>query len=917
MGSGSTHLRDVSIGSATPDLEVLSLPTEFAEGAPTSRRVGRYMTIETVGRGGMGTVVRAYDPKLRREVALKRLHSRSLDRESAARLVREAQALAQLSHPNVVAVYDVEAENEDVLVAMEFVRGTNLAGWLRGENTWRERVEVLIKAGRGLAAAHAANLVHRDFKPSNVMVSDDGEVKVTDFGLAKVGSHASALQDENRVFASHHPSIDPDIAEATEVPTRDDVMLGTPPYMAPEQHAGTASSPATDQYAFCLSMWHALVGKRPFRGNVRQLYQAKLAGPPKWPRHVSVPKRLSDAIRRGLAPGPSERWPSMETLLEELERSLRSRRPRLRPLVTAGIIGGALASAIWAQTQSGTPCESAEEQVAEVWGPQQRDAVRASMESAGSISWVRVSSRIDAFAERWVSGYSDACEATSVRGDQSAAALDLRMACLNRAKRGLNARVSRLLEVDARSVARAVDVVEELPNLDLCDDVEALSSDTPLPEDPSDRKALVQAREGLADAVALHRLGRYEEGLDTIESTRAAYDALELDPRRLSVELLAQEGLALERAGRYEAAERRLREAVSVAIALGAQRPAIVALNDWSYVLESRLQRPEEAQLSAELAHQLARRLGDPVLIAESTGRLAVVLKARGSFDESEARFREAIALLEDPGVDEPLQLSGNLNELGSFLWSRGRAEEAVPVLERSLEIRESSLGPEHPYVGSTLSNLGSAYIALRQRDKAEAALVRALDICEQVYGVEHPFTSTVQGNLAAVVLEGGDTDRAASLLEEVRRTRVVLYGMSHSKTAEIYNNLGALEHHRSNPKKAFELLGKAEEIWTKSLGENHSELRAVNYNLGLIAYDLGDFDHAVERFRRALVVAPDAPSDILADTRFELARALTKAGDGDDEALDLATTALATFETTGNQKAIDEARTWLADQSR
>ncbi len=910
MGSGSRHLREQSPGSVTVDLEVISLPADV-ERAPTSRRIGRYVTIETVGRGGMGTVVRAYDPKLRREVALKRLHSRSLDRESAARLVREAQALAQLSHPNVVAVYDVEAENEDVLVAMEFVRGTNLAGWLQGESTWRERVKVMLKAGRGLAAAHAADLVHRDFKPSNVMVSDEGEVKVTDFGLAKVGSHASSHHYESRVFASRHPSIDPDIAEATEVPTREDVMLGTPPYMAPEQHAGTASSPATDQYAFCLSMWHVLVGKRPFRGNVGQLYEAKLAGPPKWPRHVSVPKRLSDAVLRGLAPAPRDRWPTMETLLEELERSLGSRGPRLRSLGVAAVVGGAVASAAWAQTRSDSPCSSAAQQIGEVWGPAQRDAVRASLERAGSLSWARVSSRIDGFAQRWTAGYRDACEATSVRRDQSAATMDLRMACLNRAKRAMGARINRLLEVDEHTASRAVDVVDDLPELDVCDDVEALSSDTPPPSDPVKRDALGVAREGLADAIALHRLGRYDEGLETVQAARATYDDMEFEPRRLGVELLAQEGLALEAAGRYGASERRLREAVTLALAIGAQRPAIVALNDWSFVLESRLERPEEAQLSAELAHQLSKRLGDTSLVAESTGRLANVLQTRSAFDEAETRFREASELLGDPSLDEPAMLAGILNDLGSFLWTRGRSDEALPVLLRSLEIREGELGPEHPHVGSTLANLGNAYVALGRRDDAEAALVRAVDICEQTYGVEHPLTSTVQGNLAAVVLEQGDIDRAAALLEEVRRSRVVIYGMAHSKTAGIYNNLGALEHRRGNTKKAFELISQAEEIWAKSLGPGHPELRAVNYNLGLLAYELGDYSGSVKRHRRALALAPDAPPQTLARTRFELAQAIAKLGD-DDAARDLATEALAVFEAGGDEREVAEVRTWL-----
>ena len=882
-----------------------------------SRLVSRYISIETVGEGGMGTVMRAYDPKLRREVALKRLHSRSLDRNSAARLVREAQALAQLSHPNVVAVYDVEAENEDVLVAMEFVRGDNLAHWLRGERTWQQKVEVMIKAGRGLAAAHAANLVHRDFKPGNVMVSDSGEVKVTDFGLAKVGSGRGL--DDSEAFASQHPSIDPDIAEASETPTRGDVLLGTPPYMAPEQHAGTTSTPATDQYAFCLSLWQALVGKRPFRGNIRTLHRAKLDGPPKWPRDVHVPARLVEAIRRGMAPTPADRWPSMGPLLEALERCVQRRRTHVPALATAAVLGAGLTSVVWMQAGSDSPCDGAQAQLDAVWDASTRDALRAAMERAaplsGSVGWARVSSRLDAYGARWAAGYQDACEATAVRGDQSPAVMDLRMACLNRAKQSMAARVQRLLEVDPRSVSRAVDVVDALPDLDRCADVDALSNDAPLPAQERDRVALADARAGLADAVALHRLGRYAEGLETVRHVREVFDAQGLEPRRVDVELLAQEGLGLEAAGRYEDAEATLREAVALAVGLGTPREAIVALNDWSFVLEARLHRAEEAQQSAELALALAIRRDEPVLIAESIGRLANVLDARAQYDAAEARFHEAIGILEKPGVDEPLALSGNLNELGSFLWSRGRSDEALPVLLRALELRERVLGPQHPYVGSTLANLGNAYVALGKRDEAETALVRALDIFEQVHGAEHPRTSTVKGNLAALLTEAGQLDRAVSLLEEVRRSRVAMYGLAHPKTAEVYNNLGALEHHRENPAKAFELIGKAAEIWEAALGPEHPQLRQVNYNLGLLAYELGKYDEAVQHHRRALEIDPEAPPEVLARSRFELGRALWRVDGKHDEALEHTRAARDMFEAAGDTKAVEEADAWLAER--
>ncbi len=923
MASGSTSRRSKT-GAVIPDLEVVTSVTPAVTDPGLTRdaqRIDRYVVLETVGQGGMGTVVRAYDPKLRREVALKRLHSASLDTESAARLVREAQALAQLNHPNVVAVYDVDAENEDVLVAMEYVPGRNLAHWLRTDRTWQQTIEVLLQAGRGLEAAHAAMLIHRDFKPSNVMLSDAGEVKVTDFGLAKVGG--TTRVDESVVFTSHHPSIDPEIADATEDLTRDDVMLGTPPYMAPEQHSGTDCSPATDQYAFCLTLWHALAGRRPFRGNVKQLYLAKQQGPPAWPRQVTVPKRLSDAIRRGLQPLEKNRWPSMTVLLAEIERAVRPPASKVRPLMIAGGIGAALASMVWVQAERDVRCEGAEAQLEGVWDAPMREAVRSSMEGAAPLAgpavWARVSSRLDTFTTSWQSGFRDACEATSVRGEQSPAMLDMRMACLGRAKDSLQARVQRLLEVDGRTVSRAVDVVDSLPDLERCGDLDALSGDRPLPTEPAEREAVGHARADLADAEALYRLARYDESLSTVRSARETLADRGLEPRALHAEMLHQESLALEAVGRYEDAETMMRQAVSAAMAASADEVAVRALIGWSFVLESRLHRAEEAMLPAELAEEIARRDGDTEMIASAVGRIAKVLDATGKSEAAEARFREALALLDRPEVENVLPLSGSLSEYGAFLQRRRRPEESLPPLVRALEIREQVLGSEHPYVCSTLSNIAYARQLLGDLEQAESDLVRALEICEQAFGTDHPRTATTKGNLAMIVLRSGELDRAAALFDEVRAWTVATYGLDHAKTAEIYNNFGALQHQRKKVAEARVMFEQANASWSASLSPNDPQLRHVRYNLGLVSAELGDHDEAVRHFRSALAVAPDAPPRELAGVRFELAKSMVEL-DRDANAAEadaLVADALVVFEAESDEKMIEEARTWQRSRSR
>ncbi|MEM7159556.1 MAG: serine/threonine-protein kinase [Myxococcota bacterium] len=296
-------------------------------------QVGRYRVLFELGRGAMGAVFRAFDPLLGRDVALKALHVE--DARSRQRFVREAQAMARLSHPNVVQVFDVVrvrrggGRSDRCLIAMELVEGQTLEAWLEASRSWDAIVAVFDGAARGLAAAHRAGLVHRDFKPANLIVGRKGRVRVTDFGLTLTAEERAPTQDE-----------DGD-ASGCESPDGTGVggTVGTPAYMAPEQHLGHGVGPAADQFSFCVAMFEAVYGVRPFTGrSCTELAEQKLAG--RWcraPKGRTVPRWLGRVIRRGLSPEPQCRFASMDALLTALRRG-RERRRWSAPAAMAGAL---------------------------------------------------------------------------------------------------------------------------------------------------------------------------------------------------------------------------------------------------------------------------------------------------------------------------------------------------------------------------------------------------------------------------------------------------------------------------------------------------------------------------------------------------------------------------------------------------
>lgn len=313
-----------------------AIENRLFSGPPKRVKVGRYRVEGKLGAGGMGVVYRAHDPELARDVALKLMNTAAVSDEEAGRargrLVREARAMAKLAHPNVIHVYDVGAVDDGVFIAMELVDGDPLSKWIARESPgWRDTLRCYLDAGEGLAAAHEAGIVHRDFKPENVMLGSDGRVRVGDFGLA--GGPGSET-GRHELLPSDIDSATVDQGAVSSSLTRTGALLGTPKYMAPEQETGLSATARSDQFGFCVALYEGLYGHPPFLGTTVARYrQAVNEEAVRIPEHPEVPKWVFDLLRRGLHRDPADRHPNMRTLLDALRAGLAALadpRPRKR-----------------------------------------------------------------------------------------------------------------------------------------------------------------------------------------------------------------------------------------------------------------------------------------------------------------------------------------------------------------------------------------------------------------------------------------------------------------------------------------------------------------------------------------------------------------------------------------------------------
>jgi len=764
-----------------------SVPEPEPERLERGMALGRYILIDVLGEGGMGVVYSAYDPELDRKVAIKLLQARPDGSQASTAsgtgqewLLREAQAMARLSHPNVIAVHDVGTlSGNRVFVAMEQVDGVTLRAWLRDQvRPWRDVIPVMLAAGRGLAAAHAGGLVHRDFKPDNVLVGNDGRVRVMDFGLARLrpDDHASRLPDRGSdVSIEVHSPLSAPLTVAGTV-------IGTPAYMAPEIGDGVTADARSDQFAFGVALYEALYRIRPFSKNTPRTK-------PKTPPVSKVPERVQRIVLRAIAADPTARYRSMDELLDEL---LRASAPRRRPLIAAGLVLGLGAAAVggFAVSHASTPaapppqlCKGAERRLTGVWDQPARQAVdkafRATKRPFAGKSFESLARALDGYASKWTAAATDACEATRIRGEQTEEVLSLRQACLDQRLEEMRALVHLLGEADASMVEGGDKLAFGLDPLSRCANVAALRAPGLPPTEPKDK--VEELRRLLAGSKAELIAGRHFGSME--EARKAALLAGEVHYEPYRAEALLVRGASLAGIGNTAEANKVFTEATWAA--LTANRNDLVTMGAMSNAAVVSDGRVGEAKIWLGLARTASLRVGnDPLLEQRLLQIEGLIAAAQGDTSGAIAAQQKALAIAERAlGPTNPA-LWSDLEVIGVTLAKQGAWAKARPYLERALTLREASVGSDHPDIAAVLTNLGAVYANVDTVEKARETYERALSIRERSDGPRNPMLILTLNNMADAMTKAKDY---ANALHYVERGRL-LAEQSLGKSAAMYH---------------------------------------------------------------------------------------------------------------------------------
>lgn len=902
---------------------VSSLLRDFDDSTPSVRpiamgtRVGRYRITEVLGAGAMGIVYAAVDPDLERAVALK-LIRQPVDSNPGARRrwLLEGRALGRLSHPNVVSVYDVGTFGPHVFITMELIRGKTLRRWVDTchpdpEEIWR----ALLDAARGLAAAHDADVIHRDFKPDNVLVGDDGRVCVTDFGLATGISPTTT----GSTAARPDEGVRDDVGGASLV-TKDGLLVGTPRYMAPEQAIGKPCDASSDQYSFCVV--------------VRELLRDD----------YTLHSIRGSAIERGLAEKPEDRWPDMDALIDVLangpNRARRTRRVVVGALALA--LAGVAGTVAW-QGRADERCSGADAAWAGTWNEARRVEIDAALREAaptfGADVSRRVVARLDEYGATWRSEHTQACVASTIRGERSVALMDLQMRCLEHAKVHVGAAVEILGRASEQAAVRALELVESLPPLDRCGDLEALRAEVD-PPSLAEQEAVETIRHLSADALARQRVGDFTGAKTLVDEAVTRLEGIAFPSAHAEVAML--DGMILYRLGSSDAAVVRLQETLSLAATARDWEIAGDAARALMNVLGVEMKQFEAALHYRPLAESLTgndprRRVHQHVITggillgqgeladAEAHNRRALAvaqtssprshalvllarhavaqsLHAAGKYEEAEAQLRDAleegIAAL---GANHP-DVASLHGSLGAILGDQGKAALAEAEFRRALAINEAAYGPAHPLLAQLRTNLAASMMRQGKHEQAIEVARRALAECERAYGPDHPMTVTARLNLASHASQHDDLDAAKQLAEDALGTRERTLGASHSQTAIARSTLAEISARLGEYDVAEAQLAVAVHDLDETLGTDHPLTARTRATWAKVLIEQGRSAAALsvaEQAWASLQSHPSARAQYGAPTAAALARALWATGTTPDQharALDLAEEAIRLF---------------------
>lgn len=839
---------DDTVKLAAVESEAQASSPEQIRVAPGSM-VGRYVLFERVGAGGAGAVFRAFDPELSRYLGIKLLQSPGGTAPAVyrwrSRVMREAQALAQLSHPNVVAVHDVGVADGRVFIAMELIEGLSLREWqIQTRPTQRQIVEAYLQAGEGLAAAHSAGMVHRDFKPGNAAMGEDGRVRVLDFGLAKGIAEADTSEDGLEATHDSPDSPDapdspvspvsqnsPDSADARdsgpkespserrrrnaersgEFPPReltgalldtpmslDGTVAGTLVYMAPEQLRAESVDARSDQFAFCVSLFEALTLERPYPStSLRGLTKEKSEGAYNRPIAAKIPRRLRRPILRGLAPNPDDRFPDMRALLDALRRA----QTRRAPMVALGLVGAlAISGSVWGGRQTArppaNPCLAVEGKAA-LWTSERSTALLQAFSTSGAVGAQfevdRLSGLFGRLDRELGAASTDVCEATHVRHVQSEALMDARGLCLDRARGRLEA----LLDAFERRaspdlVSRAYDMAADAGDISECSDTEQMNRTISASEASRGSRAELAAIEGRIDrADILRETGAREESETMLEALVGESESLAYPLGAARSRLLLAKNANLR--GNGERARELLVAGLESSAAAGelpmAARMWTVLLDVTSNTLAD-AKGAEAVDLAADHAIRIA---GDP---PDLRGELELVRGSialvAGKVDEALEHLRVDEALLIERYGPEHHRTARAYANVGGLLLETGDVEGAQAKLEHALAILERDVGDTIPK-GTALINLGLLYTRTGDWHLAEKTLTRALEVEEHIAGSDSASLRWPLNGLGLAELNLGKLAEARALFTRSYALEAKMLGADHPALANTLANLASV----------------------------------------------------------------------------------------------------------------------------